>query len=120
MSDTDKTRPMWVQMLDPYNKGWLEEHHNHTNGICDIADADPRFPWRNRARCNIWPSDKAAHEGIYPRPTRRVAYYSYGHIRKSRALWRALRDRVIRGDIDAADESPRRFSHRHSALWDSW
>lgn len=26
MAHTDKTRPEWVQLMDPTNRGWLKEH----------------------------------------------------------------------------------------------
>lgn len=36
MSRTDKTRPMWVKIQDPYNRRYVEERHDHRNGICDF------------------------------------------------------------------------------------
>lgn len=120
MSDTDKTRPFWVQMHDPYNKGWREEAHNHANGICDIETSDPRFPWRNRWHCNFWPSAKANHSGIWGRPTRTLRCYVREETRRERVAWRNLRNRMIKGEWEAAEESPLTYNHRHSALWDAY
>ena len=122
MSDTDKTRPEWVQVKDPTNRGWLEESHRHEKGICDIQDYDERggMTWRNRwlnPRCGMWTSRLAHKEGIYPR-RKSVKYYTYAEVRRERAQWRENKDRIRKGDLDAADESPRsHYSHRHSALW---
>lgn len=122
MSDTDKTRPVWVQMLDPYNKGWLEEHHEHYKNPCDIEDSDPKWPWIGRkTRCSRRPSRQADREGIYPQRKRVKKYYVYKHTRHERAVWRELQGRILGGDILAAEKSPRgSYSHRHSAIWDAW
>lgn len=121
MSDTDKTRPEWVQLFDPYNKGWLQEHHIHHSNPCDIADWSKSGRWYySLRRCHYRPSEKAVSEGIYPRPSKAVKYYVYGRVRKERASWRELSSRIIKGDMDAVDASPLTYNHRHSALWDSF
>jgi hypothetical protein len=120
VAKTDKTRPVWVQMLDPTNRGWLEEHHDHTKGVCDIDKHDPSRPWRWRSSCCFWPSGKAAHEGIYPRPGKAIEWYTGERIGRERTAWRALRQRILGGDLEAADESPLGGTHRHAALWDAF
>lgn len=39
MSNTDKTRPLFVRMMDPKDvKVGMVENHNHLKGYCDIPD----------------------------------------------------------------------------------
>lgn len=120
MSDTDKTRPVWVQMLDPRNRGWATEYHDHSRGPCDLADFDPRYSlWiGRRTRCAVWPSRAAAHEGIYPRPPKQLEYYVFKAKRRERATWRRVRAELLGGNLDAADSVPPTFGHRHEGLWD--
>lgn len=120
MAHTDKTRPEWVQINDPHNKGWRNESHHCYGKECDIEDYNPQVGWRS-SRCHVWPSRKAIRSGVYPRRTRAVRYYTYGEIHKERAEWREIVNRVTKGDLDAADKSPRGvYSHRHSAIWLAW
>lgn len=93
MSHTDKTRPDWVQVTDPHNKGWLTEEHNHHLGPCDIEPlgrgqfgdnraylgrlqeiALVRSVWRARNRgyrCFYWYSSAAYHSSsLWPRTPR--------------------------------------------------
>lgn len=58
-------------------------------------------------------------EGIYPRASKAVGCYVWAATRRERAAWRGLRQRILTGDLDAADESSLTWSHRHSALWDA-
>lgn len=119
MSDTDKTRPTWVQMLDPHNRGWATEHHDHSRGGCDIADYDPRCGLFGRpTRCCVWPSYTAMNEGIYPRPPKQLEYYVWKAKRRERATWRRLRSELLGGNLDAAEAVGPRYSHRHEGLWD--
>lgn len=120
MAHTDKTRPEWVQLMDPTNRGWLKEYHHHEKGVCDIEDFDPRQHWRWSSNCHIWPSRAAVKAGVYGRRSRAVKYYTHEYTRGERVAWREIRDRVIKGDLDAADEYPRWYNHRHRALWDAF
>lgn len=36
MSRTDVHRPIWVQRNDPTVRHWFMDHHDHTNGECDL------------------------------------------------------------------------------------
>lgn len=36
MSRTDKTRPFWVKLEDPYNRRCVEERHDHRSTECDF------------------------------------------------------------------------------------
>jgi hypothetical protein len=36
MSRTDKTRPFWVRVEDPYNRRYVEESHDHRTSECDF------------------------------------------------------------------------------------
>lgn len=74
MSRTDKHRPVWVQIKDPDNKGWLREDHDHRKGDCDLGDPqDPRFhdyAWHTWRNLRQWPNCS------YGRTT--LAYYNSG------------------------------------------
>ena len=43
MSRTDKTRPYWVKIEDPYNRRYVEEKHDHRNGICDFDGTSTNY-----------------------------------------------------------------------------
>lgn len=45
MSRTDKTRPFWVRVGDPYNRRYVEEDHDHRDGVCDF---DGTSDWAGR------------------------------------------------------------------------
>jgi hypothetical protein len=57
MSKTRKTRPLIVRMLDKNDHGVAyTEHHNHTDGECDLPDPDPSLILEhqdnnNRTKC---------------------------------------------------------------------
>jgi len=123
MSRTDKTRPERVQILDPHNRGWLAEHHDHTNGVCDIAqayaDVHARSVWRAGHSCHLWPSSVAWNSGLYPRPSREVdgwAVKQECHMRtQARAMCREL---LKLTPADRYDYDTGRPRHRHGALYD--
>lgn len=119
MSRTDKTRPEWVQYNDPHNKRWRAESHHHHGRECDIENYNPRIGYRS-SRCHVWPSQEAISAGVYGR-RKGVKYYEWDELRRERAKWRRIKGRVLKGDIDACEESPvGQYSHRHSALWLAW
>lgn len=128
MSHTDKTRPYWVQILDPVNKGWIQEYHNHTDGVCDITYGGR---WREFAagrwnsisitRRTCWweESHHAYRSGLFPRPSKRgwTRYRGREGVARARLRaqvheWRKLKDWV---DID-----DREFEPTQARLWHNW
>lgn len=119
MSKTDKTRPGWVQMTDPENRGWLEESHDHRHGECDIHEADPTT-WRGKTSCTLWPSGIAYHSGIYPAATKVIAYYRWKALRHERTEWRRVaRDLVKSSREEIYDNEHSATQHRRGAKWDA-
>lgn len=119
MAHTDKTRPEWVQLHDPANRGWIKEFHNHVNRDCDLHKRDPKERWWwGRSDCHFRPTRHTACGRIYSRKA--VKYYAYSHTRKERATWREVKSKVLKGNLDAADQYPRFYNHRHSGIWDSY
>lgn len=60
MSKTDKTRPVWVKLLDPTMSRFVWEDHNHENGECDLDTfseraADQRSWWPRGGNCYLGP-----------------------------------------------------------------
>lgn len=107
MSHTDKHRPVWVQIKDPDNKGWLRECHDHRKGDCDLGDPqDPRFHnyiWRAWRHLSPWPNCTYDHStlaycsGMWPKMPRKGGW---GRPRsrdgKARMRLRALEAEVLK------------------------
>lgn len=72
MSHTDKHRPVAVQLADPENRGFAQEFHNHTKGICDLGD-DPEatYGWRRWGHCHIAESSLGYRAGMWPKMPRK-------------------------------------------------
>jgi hypothetical protein len=122
VSHTDKTRPFWVQLMDPYNRGWKTEHHwdHHVNG-CTIEQFNPveHGIWHHPG-CVYWPSDVAAHNGIYSRPGGWITAYAKEDERHrrntSRMMCRSLRYMSAEEREDFEDVV---YPPRHGAIWDA-
>lgn len=122
MSRTDKHRPIWVQIQDPDNRGFLSEHHDHTNGECDLhkwKDRPVRGVFWDRSwdmRCYYLESCYGYHAGIFPRQPRRGSRISLH--RRARAQWRAERTKLLRGrDFDYSKPRAREYN---SWMWEKW
>lgn len=116
MSDTDKTKPVWVKLMQ--NPQVRFEHHNHRSGTCDFDIR--KQPWSDRSQCNY-----------YCRYYSRSGRVMYGRASKCEQSYRAeangsARTRLRNAmsdlrklDIDAIDEYDIPIvRHRHSALGD--
>lgn len=113
MSHTDKTRPVMVQVLDPENRRFVIEKHNHDKGVCTL------HVWLETAlQGNLWGH---VHCHLY------VSYYGYSTLKmwsraprrswdrygqhsRFRADWRQMRHKILRAeDVDDVDwYAPRR------------
>jgi hypothetical protein len=105
MSDTDKTRPAWVQFHDPTNWRVLEEHHDHRHGVCNFDEwlagkpKDFKLWWRG---CCF--SESYYGLGVlkpWPKPPRR-SWDRYGNWGRVRAQWRQERSRLLHA-VDPED-----------------
>lgn len=127
MSRTDKTRPVWVQVMDPHNRGWLEVHHSHDRGVfrrpldnCNYGDHNPRDLWA-RVGCSNWSSARAQHSGLYGYHDSAEKMYRRKWTRRQRTTWRLTARELLkatREDVESIDVVSRQ--HRHSAIWDAW
>lgn len=123
MSRTDKTRPVWVQVRDPYNRWAMQEEHDHRNGECDFDE------WLESNQ-NYWTYFRVgwghchldySYYGFntikfWPREPRRGARISLH--RQARAKWRAERTRLLRGeDFDYSKPRAREYN---SWMWECW
>lgn len=133
MSKTDKTRPVWVQVADPHNRGWLEIWHNHERGafrrpldVCDadqvdVRSNDTRHGTTQRSNCSRWASATAAHRGVYPRASAVVAMYRRKGNGRSRTEWRRVSRDLLKSDRQAIyDSQYAAEQHRHRGLWDAY
>lgn len=116
MSNTDKTKPYWVQIMQ--NRELQIEDHDHRNGICDL---DFRIkPWRDYTSCNY-------HIRYYSKTGRRI----FGRPSKAEQSYRAEANGSARTKLRNAVSELRKMAiedvedwdiviprHRHSALWD--
>lgn len=91
MSHTDKTRPAWVQIKDPDNRGWARERHDHSKGPCTLGPIDDidSHVWFHRGYRNgpiVW------NQCVYDHS--RCAYYGglYGRVPRKNGWGRAARD----------------------------
>lgn len=108
MSHTDKTRPGWVQVRDPFNRWAMQEDHDHRDGTCDYdewfeAGVDP-WDWRHGRRwsCHLDYSFYGYNKiKFWPRPPK-------GHWDRQsphgplRTEWRRDRQRLLKA-IDPQD-----------------
>lgn len=137
MSHTDKHRPVWVQIKDPDNKGWLRADHDHRKGDCDLGDPqDPRFHdyiWRVWRHLSPWPNctygytslayysgmwRKMPRKGGWGRPSPRDG--------KARMRLRALEAEVLKVHrsqmyyVDWEDQLPDWDEHKPTNAWLWW
>jgi hypothetical protein len=134
MSHTDKHRPVWVQLMDPENRGFAQEEHNHQDGICDLGD-DPvaMYGWRRWSHCHISETMAAYNTGgMWPKMPRKGGW---GRPRsrdgKARMRLRALRAEVLKvhragvpcwcGGCDSwVDQLPDWNEHKPTNAWLWW
>ena len=127
MSKTDKTRPYLVQILDPLNRGWVQEEHNHANGICDLKyrSAWAEFhkghwrAFRFGSHCHWGETITAYNSGLFARPSKKGWSRHRGREGVARAKlraqvheWRKLKDWE---DLDE-----REFEPTQARLWHKW
>lgn len=97
MSHTDKHRPVWVQIKDPENKGWLRECHDHRKGDCDLGDPQVwrhLSPWPN---CTYDYSIPAYYSGMWPKTPRKGGWGRPNpRDGKARMRLRALKAEVLK------------------------
>jgi len=121
MSRTDKTRPLWVQFRDPANRRFMEETHDHTNGLCDFDTwwADEIHAWWPRGyNCYLYHSYYGGWYGpFWPRP-RKGSWDRSGRHGHVRAQWRRDRARLLRGDIEDSDVPTNKWYKRDT--WNEW
>jgi hypothetical protein len=115
MSKTDKTRPYWVKLRDPFEKAKYEIH-DHRDGICNFEEQSD----------NIWPR-KCGYTVNYYR-------WNSGFFSRGPARWLKAEIRIsngsararLRKDIDEMLKLSREDiidydsinpCHRHSAVW---
>lgn len=130
MSRTDKTRPLWVRIEDPYNRRYVAVQHDHRTSGCDF---DGLTAWRSRARhrdqpkCTLKPIDWSAFGEFIARNCGSKCYVcglaqTYFGERVGRAYWRTLIRKMIKSspeDIDDMEEittsakALRRFQSKH-------
>lgn len=117
MSHTDKTRPGWVQLADPHNKGWLEEWHDHGKGGCDLPatldkDSFCWFRFNRWNRCIYTESMTALNSGLFPARPRKGGWDRLAREGRRRAQWRRIRQELLKsgGSWDEVDSNkpPRR------------
>lgn len=114
MSHTDKTRPVMVQVLDPENRRYVIEKHDHTKGVCTLQEwletAVHGSLW-GHTHCHLYVS-YYGWNGLKPfrRPPRKSSWDRYGRHGRFRADWRQMRDKILRAeDVDDVDwYAPRR------------
>jgi hypothetical protein len=123
MSKTYKTHPTWVKINNPKTSKEVVERHDHTNGVCDFDDRDPRQPfwWQSRwrqANCGLDVSYYGYHGGFYPRPPH-GKYYRRLMEGRMRANLRKMKHDLLKLDrYDIEDYDVISHQHRHSALWE--
>lgn len=138
MSRTDKTRPLWVRIEDPYNRRHVVEKHDHREGFCDFTG---RSGWTSPARinrsfrsrrtwesCHLGPLDWSAFGEFIARNCGSKCYVCglaqthFGE-KVGRAYWRTLIRKMIKSspeDIDDMEEittSAKALRRLQSAHW---
>lgn len=117
MSDTDKTKPFWVQLYQ--NPQWREERHDHRKGECNLVD--PIIPqqcdWAPIGCC-YWASDEG-NQHVWRRNSRIEHIYrneANGAVRTGlRNLLSEIR-KMSREDLEDVTFAKR--DHKHGVLWD--
>ena len=129
MSKTDKTRPIWVQVKDPDNKGWLREEHDHRKGFCDLGDVqDPLShgwgTWRwigMQRKCTYEYTSLAYYGGIHRRRPKMHGWGRPARDGRARMHLRMIRDELRKTapcDIDLVD---RLWMYpNEKLLWHKW
>jgi hypothetical protein len=124
MSRTDKTRPFWVKVEDPYNRRYVEEDHDHRSSDCDFDGTSawysrssiPRLPseaakafWRaERERCVIRPV--ASYGGFGEFSARKCGSWcqicgpDMGHKGRQRGRWRSLARKIVKTPTAEIDD----------------
>ena len=124
MSDTDKTKPYWVQLRQ--NPQLARERHDHRNSVCDLDYEDNEcYGWSGfHSHCRIvtkarWPYSYS----FYGRGSRFGWFHAFvaecnGSARaKLRMARHEIRKMAIEDVTDYDIENPR---HRHNAIWENW
>lgn len=109
MSRTDVHTPYWVKMRDPGWRANFQEHHDHRDGVCDLADFLAAAHWtRTRCRIELALVDGNVHCGC--RLCTGQAGRKHGRRQQRTALRAALRAAVKAhaDDRDALDIAPPR------------
>lgn len=110
MSHTDKTRPVWVQFRDPANRRFVEEAHDHRNGVCDLeawmqdTHCAQIWQWRSSYQCVLYNSFYGANAcKFWPRPPK--GCWGRGGVHGSvRMRWRKQRQQLLSGEILDGDK----------------
>lgn len=122
MSHTDKTRPVWVQVRDPFNRWAMQEKHDHRDGVCNYDewfDSGEDY-WRRPCwGCRL----DYSYYGVnvvkfWPRPPK-DCWGRVGVHGRMRARWRAERQRLLKA-ADPADMdymNPRRKEFLSDLDW---
>lgn len=121
MSDTDKTRPVWVQVRDRENRWAMREEHDHRDGFCDFDEwlASKDHYWRGWRSGRNWTCHlDYSYYGdniikFWPRQPCRGARFNRHRV--VRAQWRAERQRLLAGaDPGNMEPAP------DARVYDSW
>jgi hypothetical protein len=88
MSKTDKTRPVWVKLLDPSMSRFVWERHDHRRGPCDLD----RFPWVAKQTRSWFPVSSRAWYPQHPLTTRCALEVRWGCGEK---FWHQCNDRCF-------------------------
>lgn len=120
MSDTDKTKPLRVKILQ--NPEWRKEVHNHEDGICDFYDElipNVLWTWHNRRSYCGYYASKEGHQHVWARCSNAEQSYRAEANGKARRQVRHLRREVLKMTReDIYDCEFLSHPHRRSALWD--
>jgi hypothetical protein len=100
MSRTWRTRPWRVQVADPNNWPYLREHHDHRDGVCDLAPARVAYDhrggcygdyfWKKLVTCSCWMCGNRKYRKRYKRAARN--------------RWRSARQRILALTPDQYEE----------------
>lgn len=125
MSNTYKTKPIWVKIHNPKTSKEVIERHDHTDGVCDIDNYDRTDPfwWQRRIRgasCGYDVSYYGYHGGFYDRPRRAKEIRNLMEGSK-RAAWRKAKHELMKLDREGIEDyDVKSHQHRHSALWETY
>lgn len=134
VSKTDKTRPIWVQVKDPDNRGWIGEDHDHRSGPCDLGDPqdETSYPWYYQSRlpmryhpsprrCTFHYSSLAYHSGIYGRRPKKQGWGRCARDGRARMHLRMIRDEVLKTDPREVDTVDHLWMYpNEKLLWHKW